>query len=85
MLRQTGKKNRTEVTADDIFKKRKMVMTKLSDGSIGVVVHEEGNHEGNTKRGDGSLDQGRSPNLQATMQPNQGGSGLQTPALQTPE
>ena len=37
----TGKKGFTEVTADDIFKKRKLVMTKRDDGSILVVVQHD--------------------------------------------
>ena len=37
----TGKKGFTEVTADDIFKKRKMVMAKRDDGSIFVVMQDD--------------------------------------------
>ena len=37
----TGKKGFTEVTADDIFKNRKMVMTKRDDGSIIVVMQDD--------------------------------------------
>jgi hypothetical protein len=37
----TGKKAFTEVTADDIFKKRKMVIAKRDDGSIFVAMQDD--------------------------------------------